>query len=576
MTSQRASLPLRPVIARMVAGNPATLGYVLATGALALVPALVVPLLLRAFVDEYLVANDPQWAVVVVVGLFGAAALLAVLTLMQHWVVARLATRLSAQVPTTFVWHALRASAPAIDAMGPGVVSARGSALQSQAYQAGYLVPLAFSHVVELTVFAIALLVLDLRLGLAALCVVAASTFASWLTLRARAHHQVATDALRVEHSALTSTIVCDIESVKAAAAEAWVFDRWCQGRTRLGLEVSQLGIAGQQLGAIPMLTQTLGLGVILGIGAAMVLAGQLSVGTLLASQGLLLGVLIPAAMVLWLGVLLQGVASSAAQADLVADLELDPEVMAAVRPVVVGPMASAGVALRQVSFGYDPHGPALLPELDLEVAPGQTVALVGGSGSGKSTIVRLAIGELQPWSGVVELAGHPRARLARADRARLMAYVPQDPVLVPGTIRENLTMFDDSVPMATVLRAARDAGIEDAIAARPRAYSETISPSGHGFSGGEVQRLAIARALVGDPAVIVLDEATSALDPVVEAVVAANLRRRGCTCLIVAHRLSAVRDADLIVVLDGGRIVQRGPFAELVSRGRFRELVHG
>lgn len=198
----------------------------------------------------------------------------------------------------------------------------------------------------------------------------------------------------------------------------------------------------------------------------------------------------------------------------------------------------------------------------------------MGGSGSGKSTLVRLAVGEFQPWSGRIRIGGRDRLTVPRRERAQALAYAPQVPALAPGTILENLTLFDPTIPLARVLAATHDAVIQEAIDSRPLGLREPISSQGHGFSGGELQRLAIARALVSDPRILVLDEATSALDPIVEAQIEENLRARGCTRLVVAHRISAVRDADQIVVLDAGRIVQRGSFAEIHSHGQFRELL--
>jgi len=214
--------------------------------------------------------------------------------------------------------------------------------------------------------------------------------------------------------------------------------------------------------------------------------------------------------------------------------------------------------------------------DLRFSVHAKSRVALVGPSGSGKTTIAKLIIGELRPWSGYVALDGVQRLEVPRDMRTRDIAYVPQTSVLFPGTIRDNLTLWDDSITDEALERAARDACIETTILGRPGAYFHEITSTDGGFSGGELQRLAIARALAGEPRIIVLDEATSALDPVVEAEVEAHLRARGVTAIVVAHRLSTIRDADEILVVDAGRVVQRGTFTELAREGLFAELVHG
>ena len=217
-----------------------------------------------------------------------------------------------------------------------------------------------------------------------------------------------------------------------------------------------------------------------------------------------------------------------------------------------------------------------MIADLDLRVPAGSWLAVVGPSGSGKSTLARLAIGELQPWQGSVCLDGRPRLELARSERSQRVGYVPQYPVLMPGTIAENITMFDPTEPAEAIRRALIDACVLDVIEARADGLEEHVTSTGHGFSGGELQRLAIARALVRNPGLLILDEATSALDPITEFEMSRILRARACTCLIVAHRLSSVRDADHIVVMERGRIAQQGSFAELRLGDYFAEPAHG
>jgi ABC-type multidrug transport system fused ATPase/permease subunit len=219
-----------------------------------------------------------------------------------------------------------------------------------------------------------------------------------------------------------------------------------------------------------------------------------------------------------------------------------------------------------KVTFGYTPLGPPVISELSFSVVPGSRIAVVGGSGSGKSTVGRLSVGLFEPWSGEVLLDGRPRADLPRAVVASSVAYVDQDPCLFEGTVRDILTLWDDAVADDAVVAALRDAQLFDMITARPGGLNSHVGEGGRNFSGGQRQRLELARALVGNPSLLVLDEATSALDPETERIITDNLRRRGCASLVIAHRLSTIRDSDEILVLSKGQVVERGRHRELMG----------
>ena len=230
-------------------------------------------------------------------------------------------------------------------------------------------------------------------------------------------------------------------------------------------------------------------------------------------------------------------------------------------------PEVNRSLRLENVTFGYSTMEPPVVEDFSLEVRPGQRVALVGGSGSGKTTIGKLACRLLTPWSGSVRIAGVDIGDIPSGRLGSIVSYVNQDIVLFDGTVRDNVTLWNSNIDERAVTQALRDAEILQEVMSRPGKYDAPVGENGRNFSGGQRQLLELARSLVTGPDLLVLDEATAALDPVTEARIDDNLRRRGASCLIIAHRLSTIRDADEIVVLDRGRVVERGTHEQLLAR---------
>ncbi|MEY2632434.1 MAG: hypothetical protein RIR00_1088, partial [Pseudomonadota bacterium] len=325
-------------------------------------------------------------------------------------------------------------------------------------------------------------------------------------------------------------------------------------------------------LNALPALLGMLSGAAVLLIGGIEVMEGALSIGMLVAAQALIANITAPLGSLVGANAQIQSTQGMLARLD---DTLRHPRDPAFARSGSLPAAPAGSLKLEAVSFGYSPLDPPLIEDFSLELPPGKWVALVGGSGSGKSTVGKLAAGLYSPWSGTVRLDGQPLPDWPRPALCRTLAVVDQQIVLFSGSIRDNLSLWDDSVPPEVLRQAARDAGIDADILQRPGGYAGVVSEGGRNFSGGQRQRLEIARALALEPRLLILDEATSALDAATEAAVLAAVRRRGCACLLIAHRLSTIRDADEIIVMDAGRIVERGDHASLLARqGRYARLL--
>jgi len=314
----------------------------------------------------------------------------------------------------------------------------------------------------------------------------------------------------------------------------------------------------------------------VLVIGVFLFMQGRFSLGMVMAFQGYISLFLNPAMTTVRAGQTLQEMRTQMERVEDVMEYPLDPNY----RDEELSDEADYGklygeVELRNVTFGYARLGDPVIEDFSMTVEPGGSVALVGASGCGKSTVSKLIAGLYQPWSGEILFDGKPASQIERNVFTGSVSVVDQDIILFEDTIANNIRMWDESIEDFEVILAARDAQIHDDIMAREGGYDGRITEGGRDLSGGQRQRLEIARVLAGDPSIIIMDEATSALDAKTEYEVVRAVRDRGVTCIIVAHRLSTIRDCDEIIVLDHGKVVERGTHDELYAAGgRYAELV--
>jgi ABC-type bacteriocin/lantibiotic exporter with double-glycine peptidase domain len=366
------------------------------------------------------------------------------------------------------------------------------------------------------------------------------------------------------------------METLKATSRESELFATLAGHQTRLANSMQELSRQSMLVELVPALLVSLGAVGVLGLGGLHVMQGTLSLGTLVALQSLQASLFEPVRNLVTLGEQLHDAVGEIGRLDDVLQQPQDPRAADTAAPSDAQRRLTGRIELRHVTFGYSRLAPPLLRDFNLTITPGSRVALVGASGSGKSTVSKLVCRLFEPWEGEILFDGLPATDLDRDIFSASVAFVDQDLHLFSGTIRDSITLWDHTIPDEQVVQAARDAQVHDLIMARPGGYQALLAEGGANLSGGQRQRLDIARALATSPRILVLDEATSALDTLTEAAIDRSLRRRGCTCLIVAHRLSTVRDCDEILVLHEGVVVQRGTHDTLLRErdGRYVRLL--
>ena len=587
-------------VRRRLPGSQLSILFVMLAGLALVVPGVVAPAFQKLFVDDVLVGGLTEW-VRPLLWLMGAGALVqaGLVFLQQHYLL-RLETKLAVETSGRFLWHVLRLPVQFFAQRFAGDVGNRVAINDRVARLIAGDLATAGLNAVVVVFYAALLLRYDVVLTLVGVAAALTNVGVTRLVAQRRedSSRRLLQDRGKLMGSAMNGLQV--IETLKATGSESDFFSRWAGYHAKVSNGYQEQQFGGSLLAAVPPLLVAATSAVVLGVGGVRVMDGRLSMGALIAFQALMLAFIMPVNGLVQLAGSAQDAKGDLARLDDVLrarrDPTADPEAgggapnatpglasHASSRaagppddPRGVAPAKLAGhLELRGVSFGYSPLDPPLIDGLDLVLRPGSRVALVGGSGCGKSTVAKLVSGLYAPWRGEVLFDGRPRAAYPRATVTASLAVVDQDVSIFEGSVADNVTLWDDTVSEGDLVQAARDACIHDDVDARPGAYAAPLEEGGRNFSGGQRQRLEIARALAGSPTVLVLDEATSALDPATEQRIDDALRRRGCTCLIVAHRLSTIRDCDEILVLDRGRVVQRGTHDALAAvAGPYRSLI--
>jgi len=551
-------------------GSSAPLLFVFLCGLMLVVPGLVVPTFTRIFIDEYLVSGHAS----LLQPLLGAMAACAFIQMLLMWLreyyLLRLETKLALKTSSLFFNHVLRlpvgyfaqryageiGSRVMINDKVASLVSGKLASTALDCILIIFYAALMFFYDVGLTLTVIAIALLNI----AAVKAVAKR--------RVDASRRLQQDQGKMMGTAMNGLRM--IETLKATGGESEFFGRWSGYQSKALKAQQALGILSALTTAVPPFVNTLTTTAVLLLGGLKVMSGDLTVGMLVAYQTLVGSFTRPLDSFVQFGSSIQELEADMNRLDDVLRYPQDKmyarqEEMEKKGQIDQRKLKLTGqIELKNVTFGYSPLEKPLVENFNLVIKPGQRVAFVGASGSGKSTVAKVISGLYEPWEGQILFDGVARADLPRTLLANSIGLVDQDIFMFNGTLRENLTMWDNTVAAATVITASKDAEIHAVIEARDGGYGAEVTEGGSNYSGGQRQRIEIARALTGNPTILILDEATSALDPSTESCIDDALRRRGCTCIIIAHRLSTVKDADEIIVMDKGKIVQRGTHEDM------------
>ena len=564
----------------LLSGSWSVLTGVIACGLMLTLLTLMIPASLGVFVDD-VIEKHGSWGGLVT-ALLGGGGLVYVLSLLKHRFLKRLSVRLSVIGYSRGMSRLLRLPVEFFEHRLAGDLTDRVSSTDRIAKNlADQFLVLIIDMAMSVVLLA-AMFTYDILLTLVVLLL---ALLHGMLAHFLNALRAVRSQAMRREQGLLIGLgmqMLSHADNLRMTGADDRFFSRW-SGQQARELRARQLySELGSVNTSLPGLIDALRSAAILGIGGGLVMAGEMTLGTLVGFYILAEMFLAPVKRFLEFAENRQALETDMQRFEDISKTDEDPVFShrspeSESIPTFNGRLQLAGqLELRNVAFGYNKSRPPLIKDFNLVIKPGQRVAVVGPSGSGKSTLARLVSGVYQPWSGEILFDGHPRNQVPEEVLRQSISMVDQEVVLFSASLRDNITLWNPAIPDEVIFAATRDAHIHDEILLRAQGYTTPVEEGGANFSGGQRQRLEIARALVGNPTVLILDEATSALDAATEEYVDDALRRRGVTCLIVAHRLSTVRDCDRIIVLDKGVTVQHGTHDELIADrdGTYYKLV--
>ncbi len=552
---------------KRLVGAGIAVAFLVLTSVISSLLGVIQPVFSRIFMDRLLTGQNPEWLYPFIFAL----ALFSAVQIIIAWIQAVWSLKIDGKLAVTgsavFMWKVLRMPMEFFSQRMAGDILQRQG---SNAAIAGTLVntfaPLALSAI--MMVF---YLVLMIRYSPLLTLVGLGSIVVNMLVARFISAKRVNITRVQMRDSGkLSSATVAGIgmiETIKASGAENGYFEKWSGYQASVNTQKVRFQRLNQYMGMIPGIVTEITNTAILALGIWLTMCGQFTAGMIMAFQGFMTSFSAPAQSLIAAGQTLQEMRTEMERVEDVMEYPMDEEAPESDTQDTYDKL-SGRLEMKHVTFGYSRLGEPLIEDFSMSLEPGRRVAFVGASGCGKSTISKMISGLYKPWSGEILFDGKPISAIDRSVFTGSLAVVDQDIILFEDTIANNIRLWDKSIEDFEVILAARDAKLHEDIMQREGGYQYKITEGGRDFSGGQRQRMEIARVLAQDPTIIILDEATSALDAKTEFEVVDSIHARGITCIVIAHRLSTVRDCDEIIVLDNGKVAERGTHEELYARG--------
>ena len=552
------------------------LGFILGVGLCLSLVNLGVPLISQTFLDDVLTYAHRGWLFDVLLALFISLVLTLTLNFLRLWCLLRWQGKMTIDDSSSFLSYVLKLPVSFFQTRYSGEIASRVQFHESIAdFVTGRLAVAVLDFAIA--VFYLFLLVLyNIKLTIIGVIFTAINIFVTWASYQWLQEQRMKLLQEQGNLYGISVAGIASIETLKANGNEDDFFVKWSDANAKYLTMAQRQEYYSQFINFVPAALGGVNGAIIMAEGGFSIMDGLMSVGIFVAFQSLMQNFQMPVERITAMSQDIQQTSSQMMKINDVYRYPLDPEkTLTAETMKVIPPKLSGRLELKQVNFGYSRTLPKLIKKLNLKLEPGRRVAIVGRSGSGKSTLAKLVSGLYQPWSGQILFDGVPSTDIPREIFAQSVAVVEQEIFLLEGTVAENIALFNPNVPRHDIIQAAKDAMIHEDIALMRGGYDAMLEEGGYNLSGGQRQRMEIARALAANPSLLILDEATSSLDPVTEQEIMKNIRRRGCACFIVAHRLSTIRDCDEIIVLEKGRVVQRGTHETLMEEdGYYRKLI--